>query len=182
MKSVNNTDDAVSPVVGVMLMLVVTILIASLVIAFGSTSMEGVEATPTAVISMTDYTMVKHPPSMGDGYDLEEIALTHLSGDSLKLEDVRLVCHYNGIATRLVLHANTAADGGGNFCTVTQDSDGFWSPGETVVVTHTPGAMLPNSLVGTGLLGYSMLLPNQIEFQIVTVDGSVITNGYLHFG
>ena len=179
MKSYKKTDDAISPVVGVMLMLVVTILIASLVIAFGSASLEGVESTPTAVISMTDYKMERY---FGDGYNLEEIALTHMSGDSLKLEDVRLVCHYNGIATRLVLHANTAAEGSGNFCTVTQDSDGFWSPGETVVVTHTPGAMLPNSQQATGLLGYSMLLPNQIEFQIVTVDGSVITNGYLHFG
>ena len=179
MKISKRKDDAVSPVIGVMLMLVVTILIASLVIAFGSTSMEGVEATPTAVISMTDYDMDLQ--SQYEGYNLEEIALTHMSGDSLKLENVRLVFHYNGIATKLNLHTSTLNSDGQEFCTVTPDSDGFWSPGETVVITHKAGTVFGGYLP-TGLLGYSMKLPNQIEFQIVTVDGSVITNGYFHFG
>lgn len=178
MKSYKKTDDAISPVVGVMLMLVVTILIASLVIAFGSASLEGVESTPTAVISMTDYKMERY---YGDGYNLEEIALTHMSGDSLKLENVKFVLHYNGIATKLNLDTSTRNSENEDFCTVTVDSDGFWSPGETIVIKHTEGVLLGGQQA-TGLLGYSMLLPNQIEFQIVTVDGSVITNGYLHFG
>lgn len=178
MKRDKKNDDAISPVVGVMLMLVVTILVASLVIAFGSTSMDGVEATPTAVVSMTDYKMELQ--SSGEGYNLEEITLTHMSGDSLKLENVKLVLHYNGIATKLNLHTSTPDASNGNFCTVTTDSDGIWSPGEIVVITHNPSSALFGG--PTGILGYSMLLPNQIEFQIVTVDGSVITNGYLHFG
>lgn len=179
MKIYRKTDDAISPVVGVMLMLVTTILIASLVIAFGSASLEGVEGTPTAVISMTDYRLELQSPS--EGYNIEEIALTHMSGDSLKLENVKLVLHYNGMLTQLDLHGPTLNSNDEEFCTITADNDGFWSPGEILVITHKPG-VLNGGYIATGLLGYSMFTPNDIEFQIVTVDGSVITNGYLHFG
>ena len=48
----SNKEDAVSPVIGVMLMLVVTIVIAAVVAAFASGMGADVEATPTAVLGV----------------------------------------------------------------------------------------------------------------------------------
>ena len=65
-------DDAVSPVIGVMLMLVVTIVIAAVVAAFASGLGTDMESAPTVVLDANVY-------SNGD------VKLTSLSGDNLVL-------------------------------------------------------------------------------------------------
>ena len=68
----SNKEDAVSPVIGVMLMLVVTIVIAAVVAAFASGLGTDMESAPTVVLDATVYT---------DG----KVKLTSLSGDNLVL-------------------------------------------------------------------------------------------------
>ena len=53
MKKTEQKDDAVSPVVGVMLMLVVTIIIAAVVAAFAGGVMTSQEPAPTAILDVT---------------------------------------------------------------------------------------------------------------------------------
>jgi len=69
-------EDAVSPVIGVMLMLVVTIVIAAVVAAFAGGLATETEATPVTVLDADVYK--------------DKIVLRSLSGDNLKLEDTNI--------------------------------------------------------------------------------------------
>lgn len=68
-------EDAVSPVIGVMLMLVVTIIIAAVVAAFASGLGGDVEAAPAAILDVDVYT---------DG----KVKISSLSGDSLVTKEI----------------------------------------------------------------------------------------------
>ena len=82
MKKTEQKDDAVSPVVGVMLMLVVTIIIAAVVAAFAGGVMTSQEPAPTAVLDVTfDSAYVFNGGSMGiSTYPLFKVS--YLSGTS----------------------------------------------------------------------------------------------------
>lgn len=71
----SNKEDAVSPVIGVMLMLVVTIIIAAVVAAFASGLGGDVEAAPAAILDVDVYT---------DG----KVKISSLSGDSLVTKEI----------------------------------------------------------------------------------------------
>jgi len=77
-------DDAVSPVVGVMLMLVVTIIIAAIVSSFagglGSTS----GTAPTATLAV----------KMSAGPNDTNVTIEHLGGDPLATKDLKIVSSY----------------------------------------------------------------------------------------
>ena len=66
-------EDAVSPVIGVMLMLVVTIVIAEVVAAFAGGLATETEASPVAVLDADVYT--------------DEVIIRHLSGDNLQKDE-----------------------------------------------------------------------------------------------
>ena len=71
-------EDAVSPVIGVMLMLVVTIVIAAVVAAFAGGLATETESAPVAVLD-------------ADVYETEsKLVLRSLSGDALKLEETAI--------------------------------------------------------------------------------------------
>lgn len=78
MKAVNLDDNAVSPVVGVMLMLVVTIIIAAVVSAFAG-GMTGSQTTTPLVTISAEY-------SVQDG-----MTLKHEGGDTLSIGDFRIL-------------------------------------------------------------------------------------------
>ena len=71
----SNKEDAVSPVIGVMLMLVVTIIIAAVVAAFATGLGGDVDMAPTAALDVTVYS---------DG----KVKITHLSGEQLVTKDI----------------------------------------------------------------------------------------------
>lgn len=81
-------DDAVSPVVGVMLMLVVTIIIAAFVSVFAGNTFEATEVAPTASL---DVSIISNG---GDNKDQYVMLIKHLGGDSIASGDMRLVCYY----------------------------------------------------------------------------------------
>ena len=70
-------EDAVSPVIGVMLMLVVTIVIAAVVAAFAGGLGSDVEMAPTAALNIDVYS---------DG----DIKVEHLSGEALVTNEISI--------------------------------------------------------------------------------------------
>ena len=76
MKSLKLSNEAVSPVVGVMLMLVVTLIIAAIVSGFAGSLTHSVSSTPQAVIT-AEY-------SQANG-----MIITHSGGDSIPLGQVK---------------------------------------------------------------------------------------------
>jgi FlaG/FlaF family flagellin (archaellin) len=91
-------EHAVSPVVGVMLMLVVTIIIAAVVSAFAGGMASGTEKVPQASI---DVDFMQDDGGMGPAYVELKMTFEHMSGDSLPTKDLNIITYYtlpNGTA------------------------------------------------------------------------------------
>jgi flagellin-like protein len=101
-------ERAVSPVVGVMLMLVVTIIIAAVVSAFAGGLAGNTRAVPTASI---DVGFMQDDGGMGPGYVEWKMTFEHLSGDTIPTRDLHIITYYtlpNGTAIK---HTQTPASG-----------------------------------------------------------------------
>lgn len=124
------SDDAVSPVIGVMLMLVVVIIVAAVVITFATGMTDNVEAAPIAKLDVeiiSDQEVYGYQPgSSGETYSTKGTAptlhLTHVSGDPLDTADLKLTftweCDTHG------RHTSTYQAGTGAMDDVT----GLWEP------------------------------------------------------
>ena len=116
-------EDAVSPVIGVMLMLVVTIVIAAVVAAFAGGLGSDVEMAPTAVLDI-------------DAHANGKLKVTSLSGETLTTKEI----------TIKVTDASGNSKGTGSL----YSEDGtkgykeiYFSPGTTTVVTLDDSVTLP---------------------------------------
>ena len=105
-------EDAVSPVIGVMLMLVVTIVIAAVVAAFAGGLGSDVEMAPTAALDIDAY---------ADG----KLKVTSLSGEALTTKDIEIK----------VTDASGTAFGSGNLYKNGTYQESYFSPGTTSVVS-----------------------------------------------
>lgn len=91
---VKKSDDAVSPVVGVMLLLVVTVVIAAVVVGF-STSFAG--ETSQASMAMFDVEFIEMgSEEYGFNYQLADFGLVHKGGDELPLADLLVTIEAEG--------------------------------------------------------------------------------------
>ena len=83
-------DDAVSPVIGVMLMLVVTVVIAAVVAVFATGLAEDTEPAPVAKLDVKIYSkyLVKGSEWTGDSY-IPDLHVTHVSGDPIDTKDLK---------------------------------------------------------------------------------------------
>jgi len=79
-------DEGVSPVVGVMLMLVVTIIIAAVVASFASGLGSTSDAAPTVSLQ------VSIPAGTNDA--AQNVTIANLGGDSIKTEDLQIIVSY----------------------------------------------------------------------------------------
>jgi len=113
-KKTNKNDDAVSPVVGVMLMLVVTIILAAVIALFASNLMTPMEPAPVSVITTT---------ASSDG-----IMIHHMSGDQLE-----------GSRMKVIL-SNTDGTGSITSGSVNVGGDGLLTVGEFVDITNSFGS------------------------------------------
>ena len=88
------SDDAVSPVIGVMLMLVITVVIAAVITMFATGTVADTEPAPTAVLDVKIYDYYQAIPGTG-GPDFH---ITQISGDALDTKnlEIRLSWTYNG--------------------------------------------------------------------------------------
>ena len=122
MKKTEQKDDAVSPVVGVMLMLVVTIIIAAVVAAFASGLATSSETAPTAVLkSKVDSTF-----NYGGG----TVFLTSLSGESIDLENV-VVNVYNSTNHQATFTHPSGAGGAGQYLESGETVNLFYGIGDS---------------------------------------------------
>ena len=88
-KRTEQRDSAVSPVVGVMLMLVVTIIIAAVVAAFAGGLVTNTEKAPTAVLDVKILSAANVGGTMSHTY-APDFTIDHLSGDPISTSDIRL--------------------------------------------------------------------------------------------
>lgn len=84
--------EAVSPVIGVMLMLVVTIIVAAAVSAYAGGMVSDQEETPTVQLNV----------QLKSGDDAQRFVITHLGGDPLDTGDLKIITYYHGIDKELV--------------------------------------------------------------------------------
>ena len=82
-------EDGVSPVIGVMLMLVVTLIIAALVTAFSSGLIDTESTTPVVYL---DAEIVSN---QGDLHDQYVLNIKHLGGDTLDTADLKILSEYS---------------------------------------------------------------------------------------
>ena len=109
MKKTEQKDDAVSPVVGVMLMLVVTIIIAAVVAAFATGLSSSTEAAPVASLT------VKIPTENGVVSDFQ---IYHNSGDPIPTKDLKISFGWTGSDGTHYSHSYSAlTDSGSASCT-----------------------------------------------------------------
>lgn len=86
-------NDAVSPVIGVMLMLVVTIVIAALVSTFAGATFAGTEAAPSTVLN------VKMLSNGGSDGMQDVMLIEHVGGSSIPSSDLKIATYYTSTGT-----------------------------------------------------------------------------------
>lgn len=87
---------AVSPVIGVMLMLVVTVILAAAVSSTSSGLIKSTDSAPTAVF---DVECVKDVDSMMSGITTSYLQIKEVTGDSIPTKDLKIVITANGTIT-----------------------------------------------------------------------------------
>ncbi len=125
-------EDAVSPVIGVMLMLVVTIVIAAVVAAFAGGLGSDVEMAPTAALDI-------------DVFSNGKVKIESLSGEALITKDI----------TIKVTDTNGNSKGTGNLYSEdgTKGYKGLsFTPGTTTVVTLESASVNPGDYVTVTIL------------------------------
>lgn len=83
-------DSGVSPVVGVMLMLAVTIMIAAIVSATAGNFSNTEKKAPSAILDVSIYAHKQY-----DGYSTPAMIIRHISGNVLQTKDLQIVTYYN---------------------------------------------------------------------------------------
>ena len=85
-------EDAVSPVIGVMLMLVITIVIAAVVSVFATGLITSSDPSSNVVIQLSDHKLTQ----VGDDYQFSTMTFTHRGGDVLDMSNLKLALAYGG--------------------------------------------------------------------------------------
>ena len=87
MRKENRNEDAVSPVIGVMLLLVVTVVIAAVVVGFSTGLAGSTGTTPTALFEVSG---TETWAGTGDGEELSYLNIRHKGGDTIPLSDLQI--------------------------------------------------------------------------------------------
>ena len=185
-------EDAVSPVIGVMLMLVVTIIIAAVVAAFAGGLASDTDVADSAIIKLDSYDMAtvnqksptpwttytagyKEIPNDGTSYGVYNMTFLHKGGDKLDVTKLRLGITYNGATEFTPLSKVTDVKS--------------WGVGEKLVLTTGPEMMEdiggtyntyfgPNDGLFWGLSQQNLREPgNSFEWMILDGSGNVIVKG-----
>jgi len=90
------SEHAVSPVVGVMLMLVVVIIIAAVVSAFAGGLATKEQKAPVSVLDVSIHALENAGgmPPWGNGYYAPTMTIQHVSGDTLPTKDLRILTYF----------------------------------------------------------------------------------------
>ncbi|MGB7993394.1 type IV pilin N-terminal domain-containing protein, partial [Methanoregula sp.] len=85
---------AVSPVVGVMLMLVVTIIIAAVVSAFSGGFSEASRPAPSAIFDVQIQALEHVGANQSSGFNVPDMSISEISGDAIPTKDIRITTTY----------------------------------------------------------------------------------------
>lgn len=100
MRKAERKEDAVSPVIGVMLMLVVTIIIAAVITGFATDLSKDTDKTPMVLFD------VQYNNDKGI------IELKHKGGDAIRIQDIELILEQSGLtANNGIFQVLSEADG-----------------------------------------------------------------------
>ena len=92
------TESAVSPVVGVMLMLAITVMIAAIVSAAAGGLSESEKKAPSALLDVSIYAAKNYHGENGD-YSIPSMTIKHISGNILQTKDLQIITYYRIPAT-----------------------------------------------------------------------------------
>lgn len=123
---VQRTDSGVSPVIGVMLMIVVTIIIAAIVSAFAGGMGSDQKKSPNAQFSISVDT--------GNG----NITFKQTGGDVLSLDEITVQLEYNGPAITLS-NADTPTGFTGKYLAEVGNPDGYITASDRFTLTADSG-------------------------------------------
>ena len=115
-------EDAVSPVIGIMLMLVVTIIIAAVITGFAMDLSKDTNKTPTALFDVQ--------------YENGEFTLEHKGRDPIRLEDMQIVFEQIGTVNSGITYTRSGADG--KLTILGQDSKKVATTGDVIKVNDFP--------------------------------------------
>lgn len=135
MKRTENKENAVSPVVGVMLMLVVTIVIAAVVTLFATGVVTSTEKAPVAVLDVNIYKSADVGGTMSSTY-APDFTIDHIAGDPLKTSDLKITVDWetNGSNPEKVTNIFT---GGLNKIVFTSSSYGYCTYSQPLYLNDT---------------------------------------------
>ena len=116
MRRQEKKDDAVSPVIGIMLMLVVTIIIAAVITGFATDLSKDTEKTPTAFFDVQYEKKTRTVTDAESGEDkIEEytmLMLKHKGGEPIRLKDIQLTLEQvGGVNDNGIIFTRYGADG-----------------------------------------------------------------------
>lgn len=119
MRRENRKDDAVSPVIGVMLMLVVTIVIAAVVVMFSTGLAGDTKTTPTAMFEVSGIEI----RDMGSSNELAYLNIRHKGGDVIPLSELQITLESIGEQNSGITQILTTTDYKSR---VDMSGDGTW--------------------------------------------------------
>ena len=122
-------EDAVSPVIGVMLMLVIVLIIAAVISVFASGLVSDTSTAPSAVIEVDDYVIGE----AGSYEYVTSMTFKHMSGDPLNLDNMKFEGEYNYAVYQHELKDNDEWE------LFDSNEDGLWSSGELLKYTYNGG-------------------------------------------
>ena len=122
MKQQEKKENAVSPVIGIMLMLVVTIIIAAVITGFSMDLSKDAEKTPTAFFDAQ--------------YENGEFTLKHKGGDPIRLKDMQVVFEQIGTKDSGITYPRSGADG--KLTILGQESKDVATVGDVIKVKDFP--------------------------------------------
>ena len=164
-------EDAVSPVVGVMLMLVVTIIIAAVVAVFASGMATDTASTPIAQFGVVGMTTQ-------DGY-LETVTLVNRGGDIIQAGDIEVILTCDGSSSTFTLTGNEYSEYSFKYDEEITKLDNMTvsnsalSAGNTITLTHYEKPESNYQLARTG-----SAIGKYVEFTIVdSLSGNSISAG-----
>lgn len=141
-------DDAVSPVIGVMLMLSITVIIAAVLMAFAGGMADAKPATPSVDLS-TEF--------VKSGSDIV-LRLSHNGGDALNPKDIKVTAYVS----------KESSSGDALLIKDLIGTDNAWNAGETITLT----AAETKRLLGISDVGDAANLSTPVEIGIYHLPSS----------
>jgi len=123
-------DEAVSPVVGVMLMLVVTIVIAGLIAVFATGSLGSTSSTPVSIFTVKDI----ETKTIGSTTFIDYVEFAHKGGDTLTLDGIRVEFTCYGMVTSVPTGYLSSSSGNNGLSTGDVLTVKSYESGNTVMV------------------------------------------------